>query len=127
MMHRPLLMGMAAGYVVLMGVLVFGLLQARVWVAQTYDTPEATENWQKLTQSLEQRQNQGRSPVKRPRQRSDQPPIKILFSENFPAIVAWSLVIMSILYWSVGIMIAGALRTPSHQPASADADAPPRV
>ena len=40
-------------------------------------------------------------------------------------IVAWSLVILSILYWSVGIMIAGAMRTPSHQPASFDHDASP--
>lgn len=126
-MHRLALMGMAAGYVVLMVALIFGLLQARGWVAQTYDTPEATENWQKLAQSLEQRKNSDRSPVKRPSQRSDEPPIKILFSENFPAVVAWSLVILSILYWSVGIMIAGALRTPSQHPESFVDDATPRV
>ncbi|QDU76975.1 hypothetical protein Pan97_40340 [Bremerella volcania] len=124
-MHRQTLMGIGAGYVALLGLVTYGLLQARNWVAQTYDTPEATENWQKLTQELEQRQDRGHSPVKRPAQRSSVPPIKILFSENFPAIVAWSLVILSILYWSVGIMIAGALRTPSHHPASVDDDAPP--
>lgn len=124
-MHRHTLMGMAAGYVVLVGIIIYGLLQARVWVAKTYDTPEATENWQKLTQELEQRQDRDHSAAKRPPQRSAEPPIKILFSENFPAIVIWSLVILSILYWSVGIMITGAMRTPSHQPASLDHDAPP--
>lgn len=118
-------MAMAAGYIILLVLVIYGLLQARVWVAQTYGTPQATENWQKLTQELEQRQESDHSPVKRPAQRSAEPPIKILFSENFPAIVAWSLVILSILYWSVGIMIAGAMRTPSHQPASFDHDASP--
>lgn len=124
-MHRKAFMAMAAGYIILLVLVIYGLLQARVWVAQTYGTPQATENWQKLTQELEQRQESDHSPVKRPAQRSAEPPIKILFSENFPAIVAWSLVILSILYWSVGIMIAGAMRTPSHQPASFDHDASP--
>jgi len=122
-MHRRTWFPMAIGYVILVSAIVFGLVQARRWVARTYDTPQATENWNRLTQDLQQRQDQGHSPVKRPSQRSAQPPIKILFSENFPAIVAWSLVILSILYWSVGIMIAGAMRTPSHHPASLDEDA----
>ena len=126
-MHRPTLIVIAAGYVLLVGVIVFGLLQARTWVAKNYSTPEATANWQKLTEDLEQRQESNRSPVKRPSQRSEKPPIQILFSENFPAIVTWSLVILSILYWSVGIMITGALRTPSHQPASLGDDGSPRV
>lgn len=126
-MHRHTLMGMAIGYVVFAGIILCGLLQARGWVSQTYDTPQASENWRKLTQDLEQRQKEDHSPVKRPAQRSAEPPIKILFSENFPAIVTWSLVILSILYWSVGIMIAGAMRTPGHQPVSLDDDAPPSV
>lgn len=118
-------MGMAIGYVLLVVAIICGLLQARVWVAKTYGTPEATRNWQKLTEELEQRQDRDHSTAKRPPQRSAEPPIKILFSENFPAIVTWSLVILSILYWSVGIMIAGAMRTPSHHPASLGDDAPP--
>lgn len=123
-MHRRTLIGMWVGYVLLVIVVVYGLLQTRQWVARTYDTPQATENWQKLTEELDQRQDRDHSSAIRPVQRSAEPPIKILFSKNFPAIVTWSLVILSILYWSVGIMIAGALRTPSHDPASLVDDAP---
>ena len=126
-MHRSVRIGLTVGYVVFVIAIVCGLLQARVWVRQTYSTPQATENWQKLTRKLEQRQENDPSAVKRPAQRSAQPPIKILFSKNFPVILTWSLVIMSILYWSVGIMTTGALRTPSRPPASPDHDAPPRV
>ncbi|PQO25334.1 hypothetical protein C5Y96_25925 [Blastopirellula marina] len=123
-MHRRTLIGMWGGYVLLVIVVVYGLLQTRQWVALTYNTPQATENWQKLTEELDQRQDRDHTSAIRPVQRSAEPPIKILFSKNFPTIVTWSLVILSILYWSVGIMIAGALRTPNHHPTSIGDDAP---
>ncbi len=123
-MHRRTLLALAAIYAVLLGFVCWGLIETRAWVLQTYGTAEATENWNDFRQALTQGEDPIPSPVNRPNQRSDEPPIKILFSENFLAIVIWSAVILSILYWSVGIMIAGAMRTPSHPPASLDDDAP---
>ncbi|GAA4440448.1 hypothetical protein [Bremerella cremea] len=110
-------------YALLVALGITGLVHARTWVLATYDTPSETEKWNDFRQAISEGQNEGHSPVKRRTPGSQQPPIKILFSENFAAIVIWSIVFLSILYWSVGIMMVGALRTPSHVPASDD-DAP---
>lgn len=123
-MHRRTLLGLALVYAILTGATVWGLFEARSWVATTYDTTEETENWQELRSTLHERKKAENPDNPIPRQRSAEPPIKILFSENFPTVVTWAVLFLSILYWSVGILMAGAIRTSNNIPASPHDDAP---
>ncbi|MBI1246780.1 hypothetical protein GC197_02915 [bacterium] len=124
-MRRRTWIVMTAVYLLLLGSGIWGLFAFRDWVLTTYATPAATENWNDFRESIEEGQSKPHSPVKRPPRRSEEPPFKVLFSKNFGAIVLWSSTFLSILYWSVGIMMAGALRTPSQVSTSPDDDVPP--
>ncbi|RCS54850.1 hypothetical protein DTL42_06965 [Bremerella cremea] len=124
MMPRRTLLILAFVYTILVGLTVWGLFETRSWVAKTYDTPQATENWQELREALHEKKKAENLSQPSPPKRSVEPPIKILFSENFPTVVTWAVVFLSILYWSVGIMIAGAIRTSNQLPASPNNDAP---
>lgn len=123
MSGRTLLL-LAVFYAILVGLTIWGLLETRAWVTKTYDTPQATENWQELREALHKKKKAENPSQPSPPKRSGEPPIKILFSENFLTVVTWAVVFLSILYWSVGIMIAGAIRTSNQLPASPNNDAP---
>ncbi|PQO29352.1 hypothetical protein DTL21_25115 [Bremerella cremea] len=123
-MHRRTLLALSAIYAILVGLTVWGLFQARFWVVATYDTPQETENWNELREALHQKKKAEDPSEPSPPKRSAEPPIKILFSENFLTVVTWAIVFLSILYWSVGVMAAGAIRTSNQFPASPPDDAP---
>lgn len=123
-MHRRTLLIFIALYAILVGLTVWGLLQARSWVVATYDTPQETENWNELREALHEKKKAENPAHPDPRKRSTEPPIKILFSENFLTVVTWAIVFLSILYWSVGIMFAGAMRTSNQIAASPPDDSP---
>ncbi len=123
-MHRRTFVVLVAIYAILVGLTVWGLLETRSWVVATYNTPQETENWNELREALhEKKRAENPSQPNHPK-RSVEPPIKILFSENFPTVVTWAIVFLSILYWSVGIMMVGAIRTSNQLPASPPNDAP---
>ena len=117
-----MLLGMLALYLVLLGAAIWGLVETRSWVVATYSTPAEEKNWNEFRAAIEQRQNDPHSPVQRSSQRGDEPPIKILFTDNLPAVLLWALLFLSILYWSVGIMMVGALRTSNQPPAQRSPD-----
>lgn len=117
-MHRKILLGLVVVYAILTGATVWGLVEARSWVESTYTTPEASESWNELRETLHERKKAENPDNPNPPQRSAEPPIQVLFSENFPTVVTWAVVFLSILYWSVAIFMAGAIRTSNQITAS---------
>ncbi len=106
------------GNLLLAGLTSWGLVETRQWALETYSTDEEAENWNHFREALRQEQAQDRAAVERAPDRGDEPPMKIWFSESFTSVFLWSLALLTVLYWSMAIMIVGALRTPNRRPAS---------
>jgi|FLYL01.1.fsa_nt_gi hypothetical protein len=109
-------------YGAVIAAVVFGLWYARRQAEAIYQTPQAIADWQKWVREAE-RQERGEGPVRRRAPKVQEPPAAILMRDYFGVCLAGAIALSSALYWSLAVMIHGALfagRTPSDKQTQQD-------
>lgn len=112
------------GYLALMGVLVFLLIEARANVLAEMSTPEALAQWQSWKASEAERQKLPDTSARRRIPKSNEPPHLKLMRDHFPGILISLVVIVSAMYAFLALTLRGAWKQPS---ASAKASADRRA
>ena len=104
----PCLLVLAAGYVVLMGVVVWSLLSARHWALAELGTPQSIEQWEAWREDVRQQQTE-RGPVRHRVPKSAEPPALVLMRDYFAVSLIGAVVFTTLLYWVLAWLIIGIL------------------
>lgn len=103
--RRGLIIGLAL-YLVLLGVVVFGMLKVRETTLATMGTPEARAEWKAWRES---EPNQRKDlPVSRRPPKSSEPPSLVLMRDHFPVVMSAAVVFSSLLFAAMSIALRGA-------------------
>jgi hypothetical protein len=91
--------------------LVFWLLIiARTNIINTLSTPEAQADWQRWQQEETARQADPKAPARRRAPKSPQPPALVLMRDNFPAVAAALLVVVTICFLFGAMTLRGLFK-----------------
>jgi hypothetical protein len=98
-------------YLAVMGVIAGGTFYARHRVLTEFGSVGAAEKWQEWKQDVERQSASSPAPARRV-PKSDEPPLLVLMRDSFPAVLAVTLAIFSVLFWFVALLLRGASRSP---------------
>lgn len=109
-MHKPRLAHIVwlAGYLAVMGGLVACLVHLRGEAIADLERPEVLAQWQ-AWKAETQRLSRAGGPVSRRPVTSEEPPALVLLRDNFPAVVATSLLAASFLFGFLAFVARGSL------------------
>jgi hypothetical protein len=110
-----------AGYMLLLGAIVWSLIEARNWALTELATPESLREWESWRED-ERQQDQRAGPVRRRVPKSADPPALVLMRDYFAVSLVGAVLFMTLLYWVIvwfvyGILRSSARSTPDHPPA----------
>lgn len=90
----------------------FALLSiARQRVIITYSQPQAQADWRRWQAEVAARQADPKSPVRRRAQTSSEPPPLVLMRDNFPAVAATLLVVVSVCFGFAVLSLGGLFQS----------------
>jgi hypothetical protein len=117
----PGLLVLIAGYLLLLGAIVWSLVEARNWAFAELDTPESLRDWESWREDVRQ-QDQQAGPVRRRVPKSAEPPALVLMRDYFAVSLVGAVLFMTLLYWVIvwfvyGILHSSARFAPDHPPA----------
>jgi hypothetical protein len=99
-----------AGYVLLLGAIVWSLTAARHWAFTELATPESIREWETWREDVRQQDEQA-LPVRRRVPKSAEPPALVLMRDYFAVSLVGALLFMTLLYWLIAWFIYGILRS----------------
>jgi hypothetical protein len=111
----PCLLVLIAGYLILVGAILWSLIEVRDWALAELATPEAIRQWEAWREDERQQEKQA-GPVRRRVPKSAEPPALVLMRDYFAVSCVGAVVFMTLLYWVIawfgyGIMHSGARST----------------
>ncbi|PQO44955.1 hypothetical protein [Blastopirellula marina] len=107
-----------AGYFLLIAAVIGSISSARQWALAELDTADSREQWSDFRHHVQTQMEEGGAPVARTVPKSAEPPTFVLLRDHFYVLVAFVLLIISLLYWVTVWMILGAVRTSPPKPDS---------
>ncbi|TWT30806.1 hypothetical protein [Blastopirellula retiformator] len=99
------------GYLLVIAAVAATMRSAQVWALAELDTADSRQQWSDFRQQVQTEMEEGGAPVARSVPRSAEPPTFVLLRDHFYVLLAFVLLIVSLLYWMTAWMISGALRT----------------
>jgi hypothetical protein len=99
-----------AGYIILIGAVVWSLVAARKWALTELATPESMREWE-IWREDERKQDEQAGPVRRRVPKSAEPPALVLMRDYFPVSLIGAVVFMSLLYWVIAWFVQGILQS----------------
>lgn len=118
----PSLLVLVAGYVLLLGAILWSLIAARKWALAELATPESIRQWEAWREDVWQ-QDQRPGPVRRRVPKSAEPPALVLMRDYFAVSLVGAVLFMTLLYWVVAWFVYGILHSSAR---SASAQNAPR-
>ena len=104
----PCLLVLAAGYVVLMGVVLWSLLSAHRWALAELATPQSISQWEAWRDDVRRQQTE-RGPVRHRVPKSAEPPALVLMRDYFAVSLIGAVVFTTLLYCVLAWLIIGIL------------------
>jgi hypothetical protein len=95
------------GYAVVAAGVVFGLVSARESVQSSLNTEASQQDWEAWRKQVEQQAPEERT-VQRSIPRSAEPPALVLLRDHFGVCLVASLIMSSVLYWTLAFFVRGA-------------------
>jgi hypothetical protein len=108
----PGLLVLIAGYVLLLGAILWSLIAARKWALAELATPESIRQWEAWREDVRQ-QDQRPSPVRRRVPKSAEPPALVLMRDYFAVSLVGAVLFMTLLYWVIAWFAYGILHSPA--------------
>ncbi|EAQ78386.1 hypothetical protein [Blastopirellula marina] len=105
---------MIGGYFLLVAAVVTAIGSARSWALVELDTADSREQWSEFRHHVQIQMEEGGSPVARTVPKSTEPPTFVLLRDHYYVLLAFVLLIVTLLYWVTVWMISGAMRTSTH-------------
>lgn len=99
------------GYCLLVAAVAGAISSARTWALAELDTADSREQWSDFRHQVQTQMEEGGAPVARTVPKSTEPPTFVLLRDHYYVLMAFVLLIASLLYWLTVWMILGALRT----------------
>jgi hypothetical protein len=116
------LLVLIAGYMLLLGAILWSLLAARKWALAELATPESIRQWEAWREDVRQQEQQP-GPVRRRVPKSAEPPALVLMRDYFAVSLVGAVLFMTLLYWVIAWFVYGILHSPAR---SASAQNAPR-
>jgi hypothetical protein len=108
----PCLLVLVAGYVLLLGAILWSLTAARKWALAELATPESIRQWEAWREDVRQQEQQS-GPVRRRVPKSDEPPALVLMRDYFAVSLVGAVLFMTLLYWVIAWFAYGILHSPA--------------
>ena len=105
------------GYVIMIGLLGWGLLRAQNWATASLSDAVARGDWQRFRDDVVKMNSD--SPVRRRIPKSKEPPALVLMRDHFTVCAVISVVLSSALYGTFALFVIGSLNRPHDDPSSA--------
>jgi hypothetical protein len=104
----PWLFVLMAGYVVLVGVVIWSLVTARNWALTELATPQSIGKWETWRADVRKQQAQP-GPVSRRVPKSAEPPALVLMRDYFAVSIVGAVLFATLLYWVIAWFVTGIL------------------
>jgi len=111
---KVVLISLIAGYLALVGLVVWGMNTWRQTVVTNLSTPQAQTSWNQWRAEAAQ-EDGSHGPVQRVEPKSPEPPILVLLRDYFAACVFGLLAPLSALYAFIAWITCGILRQPDNR------------
>lgn len=112
------------GFALLIVAISAGLLLARQWARDRFQTSSASQAWLEWKDETESAADEFTEPVQRRPAVSSKPPTLVLLENHFWVCWSASVLISGVIYWTFAILLSGALQGNS-QPRSEEPAAGP--
>ncbi|MCC9609645.1 hypothetical protein LOC68_04175 [Blastopirellula sp. JC732] len=99
------------GYFLIVVAVIGAMSSARSWALAELDTADSREQWSDFRHRVQTQMEEGGAPVARSVPKSAEPPTFVLLRDHFYVLLAFVLLISTLLYWVSAWMFSGALRT----------------
>jgi hypothetical protein len=99
-----------AGYLLLIGIIIWSVMAARHWAFTELATPEASREWETWRED-ERRQETQTGPVRRRVPKSAEPPALVLMRDYFAVSLVGAVTFMTLLYWVIAWFVWGILHS----------------
>ncbi len=106
-------------YLLMLAAIVLALVGVRQRALSAFADEPSRRAWQQWRDEAA-RQAEGEGPVARRPPDVDEPPTLILLRDHFAAVLALSLVLSSVLFFTLAVMVRGVIGGPKFQPAAED-------
>lgn len=106
----PGLLVLIAGYLLLLGAIVWSLIAARKWALAELSTSESIGQWEAWREDVRQQDEQS-GPVRRRVPKSAEPPALVLMRDYFTVSLVGAVLFMTLLYWVIAWFVYGILNS----------------
>ncbi len=109
-MSRSLRIPLLLGYVIMIGLLAWGLTRAKSWATASLSDAASHGDWQQFRADVVKMNSD--SPVRRRVPKSEEPPALVLMRDHFTECAVISVVLSTALYGTFALFLVGSFNRP---------------